>query len=180
MKSLSILSRAVTGWRLIVQSHPGWRSQFALTAPGLVTALLLYAFVAFLAVALTSMSVGMPGLVGVIAAMVVLALPILSFVLVLLGTRKMLNDTQPLLPALVPGVYALTALLLLEGLLALFAGPLVMLAWVGVAYLLYCLMRVAMGWHPGIAAGSAVLTFVLLVALRMALYMVSNSAASPI
>ncbi|WP_224705660.1 hypothetical protein [Devosia aquimaris] len=178
MKSLSILSRAATGWRLIVQGHPGWRSQFALTTPGLVTALLLYAFVAFLAVALTSMSIGMPGIGGVIAAMAVLALPILAFVLVLLGTRKMLNDTQPLLPALVPGVYALTALLLAEGLLALFAGPLVMLAWVGVAYLLYCLMRVAMGWHAAISAGSAVLTFVLLVALRMALYMVSNFAAS--
>ncbi|MBU1307324.1 MAG: hypothetical protein KKF33_17620 [Alphaproteobacteria bacterium] len=180
MKIWSILSRAIAGWQAILRGEPDWRSHFTISIAGLVTALLLFAFIAFIAVALTSMSVGMPGLFGVAAAMAALALPIAAFLMMLMGTRRMMQDTQPLLPVLVPGLYALNAFLLVEGVLALSGSPLVMLAWIGLAYLLYRLMRVALGWHVAIAASSAVLTIVLLVAMRMALYMVSNSAASPI
>ena len=180
MKLWSILHNAWTGWLLILRNQPGWREHFSLSAPGLVTALLIFAFMAFLAVAFASMSIGMPGGIGVLAGMFVLALPVTSFVVTLIGTRMLLKSDQPMLPVLVPGIYALTAFLVLEGVLAMIGGPVVMLAWLAVGYLLFRLIRVATGWNAGVAAAFAVLTVVLLVAMRLGLYMLSNPAGSPI
>lgn len=176
MKLWNILSHAVRGWNAILRGHAGWREHFTLSTPGLVTAILIYALADFLAVAFASLSIGLPSLPGVIAAMIVLALPIVAFVVTLLGSRAMLKSNQPVLPLLVPGVYALTAFLLIEGLLALYGGPIVMLAWAGLAYLLFRLLRAATDWNSGIASSCAVFTVVLLVALRLALYMLSSSA----
>ena len=90
----------------------------------------------------------------------------------------------PVLPlyfvALIPGIYALTAFLLVEGFLALFGGPIVMMSWLVIGYLLYRLARVSAGWNLGVAAGFAVLTVLLLVAMRVALYMLTSPAGSPI
>ena len=175
MKLWVILNRAIVGWQMIVRGHPGWRSQFTISAAGLATALFIFAFMAFLAVAIASMSVGMPGGFGVLASMVVLAVPVVAFVLSLLTTRSFLKDPVAMLPALVPGVYALTAFLLLEGLLAMIGGPIVMLAWLGTGYLMFRLARVALDWNIGVSTGFAVLTVVLLVAIRLALYMASTA-----
>ena len=180
MKLWIILTDAVSGWTLIARNEPGWRERFTISAAGLVTALCIFVFMAFLAVAFTSMSIGMPSAVGVAAAMFVLALPITALVVTLLGTRIVLKSEEPMLPVLVPGVYALTAFLLAEGFLAMIGGPVVMLAWLGLGYLLFRLARVATSWNVGIAAAFAVLTVVLLVAMRLALYMLSTPAGSPI
>lgn len=175
MKIWTIVNRAIVGWQMIVLGHPGWRSQFTITPAGLASALLVFAFMAFLAVAFASMSIGMPGGFGVLASMVVLAVPVVAFYLSLLGTRNFLKSQAPMLPVLVPGIYALTAFLLVEGLLAMIGGPIVMLAWLGTGYLLFRLARVALDWSIGVATGFAVLTVVLLVAMRLALYMVSTA-----
>ena len=178
MKLWAALSQAIAGWIKIVRGDPDWRQHFGFTAPGLVTALLVLALAAFLGVALASLEIGFPSLPGALAAMLVLALPLLTFVLSLLGTRTLLRSPQPLLPLLVPGTYALTAFLLIEGLLAMFGGPLVMLSWLAIAYLLFRLIRVATDWHVAIAACCAVLTVVLLVGLRLALYMLSSAGGT--
>ncbi|MHA6689923.1 hypothetical protein [Devosia sp. A449] len=180
MKVWAALSNAVAGWMMILRGDAGWRERFARTMPGLTTALIIFAVIAFLAVAFASMSIGMPSLFGVVAAMFVLALPITALVVSLLGTRMMLKSREPALDVMVPGTYLLTAFLLVEGLLAIIGGPVVLLSWLGLAYLLYRLARAATGWTVGIAAGFAVLTVVLLVAMRLALYMLSNAAISPI
>jgi hypothetical protein len=176
MKLWTVFNRAIVGWQMIVRGEPGWRSQFTLTAAGLTTALFIYAFLAFLAVAVAATSIGMLGGFAVLAAMVVLAVPVIALVLSLLVTRNFLGNQAPLLPVLVPGVYALTGFLLFEGLLAMIGGPIVMLAWIGAGYLLYRLTRHALDWSRGIAAGFAVLTVLLLVAMRLALYMVSTAS----
>ncbi|MGV8833554.1 MAG: hypothetical protein ACOH2N_16400 [Devosia sp.] len=176
MKLWTILNRAIVGWQMIVRGQPGWRSQFTISTAGLVTALFMFAFVAFLAVAIASTSIGMPGGLGVLTAIVVLALPVVSMVATLMISRNFLKSQVPLLPVLVPGVYALTAFLVFEGLLATIGGPIVMLAWLGLGYLLFRLARVALDWSIGIALGFAVLTVVLLVAMRLALYMVSYAS----
>ncbi|OYX02589.1 MAG: hypothetical protein B7Z15_18895 [Rhizobiales bacterium 32-66-8] len=180
MKFWTVLADAIAGWLLIARDQPGWRERFTFSAAGLVTALAIFAFVAFLAVALSSMSFGMPSAVGVAAAMFVLALPITALVVTLLGTRMLLKSEEPMLPVLVPGLYALTAFLLAEGFLAMIGGPVVMLAWLGLGYLLFRLVRVATPWNVGVVAAFAVLTVVLLVAMRLALYMLSTPAGSPI
>lgn len=177
MKLWTTLNRAIVGWQMILRGQPGWRSQFTISAAGLATALFIFAFVAFLAIALASTSVGMPGGLAVLASLVVLALPVIALAATLLGTRNFLKSEVPVLPALVPGVYAMTAFLIFEGLLAMIGGPVVMVAWLAGGYLLFCLARTALDWSVGVAVGFAVLTVVLLVAMRLALYMVSNAAS---
>lgn len=181
MKIWAALRNAVAGWVMLLRGEDGWRERFAFTPAGLVTALIIFIFTTFLAVAITSISIGMPSLIGVVAAMFVLALPLTSLVVVLLGTRMTLKSDEPVLDVMVPASYALTAFLVAEGLLALVGGPVVMLAWLGLGYMLYRLTRVATTWNVAISAGFAVLTVVLLVAMRLALYMLSTTAAgSPI
>ncbi|KKC33355.1 hypothetical protein [Devosia psychrophila] len=176
MKIWKAISDALAGWMLILRGEAGWRGRFSLTTPGLLAALAIYAFMTFLAVALASMSIGMPSIAGILAAMFVLALPVIALVLTLLGTRSLLKSAEPVYPVLIPGIYALTVFLVVEGVLAMIGGPVVILAWLALGYLLYRLVRAATGWNIGIAAGFAVLTVVLLVAMRMALYMLSNPA----
>jgi len=178
MKLWAAISQAMLGWIEIVRGDSDWRQHFVLTAPGLVTALLVFALAAFVGVALASLEIGFPSLPGALAAMLVLALPLLAFVLSVVGSRTLLKSPQPLLPLLVPGTYALTAFLLIEGLLAMFGGPLVMLSWLAIAYLLYRLLRAATDWPNAIAACSAVLSVVLLVGLRLALYMLSSAGGT--
>lgn len=177
MKIWAAISNAFLGWQLIIKGDAAWRERFSINAPGLVSALLIYAFLAFIAVAFASTSIGMPNVFGVLAAMFVLALPIVSLVLALLITRNVLKSGEPMLDLLVPGVYALAVFLLVEGLLAMFGGPIVMLAWIGLGYLLYRLVRSATSWPFGVAAAFALFTVVLLVAMRLALYMLSSTVA---
>lgn len=171
------LNRAIIGWRMIARGEPGWAAEFARNPAGLAMALAIFALMAFLAVAIASTQIGMPGFFAAIAAMLVLSIPVMAFALVLWATRRMLPDQRPVLDVLVPGIYAATGFVAIEGILALIGGPLVVLAWLGLGYLLYRLGRVAAHWHGGIAAGFAVLSVGLLVAMRLALYMVSSIPA---
>lgn len=91
MKLWAAISQAIAGWIKILRGDPDWREHFLFTAPGLVTALLVFALAAFLGVALASLSIGFPNLAGALAAMLVLALPLLTFVLSVLGSRALLK-----------------------------------------------------------------------------------------
>ena len=179
MKGWAAVTEAMAGWTMILRREDGWRERFALSLPGLLTALVIFAMVTFLAVVFASMSVGMPSPTGVVAAMFVLALPVTALVLSFLVTRSLLKSPAPTLDVMVPGIYAATVFLVVEGLLALIGGPVVMLSWLALAYLLYRLARAATGWSVGISAAFAVLTVVLLVAMRIALYMLSSTASPP-
>ena len=174
MKIWTAVSNATIGWWMLLKGDPDWRARFALGAPGLVTALLIFAFVAFLAVAAAALNVDQPGIAGLLAAMTVLSLPVLALVISLVGTRIMLKSDAPMLDVLVPGIYASAAFLPFEGLLAVIGGPIVMLAWLALGFLLYRLARAAMHWSAGVAAAFALLSVLLLVAMRSALYMLSN------
>lgn len=177
MKIWAAISSAFIGWQMILKGEADWRDRFSISAPGLVSTLLIYASLAFIAVALASASIGMPSVMGVLAAMFVLALPVVSLVLTILITRNVLKSREPMLDLLVPGMYALAVFLLAEGLLAMLGGPVVMLAWLGLGYLLYRLVRSATTWPFGVAAAFALFTVVLLVAMRLALYMLSSTVA---
>jgi hypothetical protein len=122
----------------------------------------------------------MPSPAGVVAAMFVLALPVTALAMSLAGTRMLLKGRAPGLEVMVPGIYAATGFLVAEGLLAVIGGPLVLLSWLALAFLFYRLARAATDWNAAIAAAFAVLSVVLLVAMRVALYMLSSVAPSPI
>jgi hypothetical protein len=180
VKIWQALTDAVQGWIAILRGDEAWRDHFSLTSAGLGAALAIFAFIAFLTVALASMSIGMPQIVGVVIAMLVLALPLVALVIALYATRALARIDGPVLPILVPGAYTAAAFLVVEGVVAIIGGPVVMLTWAAFGYLLYKLARIAAGWNLGIAAGFAVLTVLMLVVTRIALYMLTNTVGSPI
>ena len=180
MKIWTALRNAAKGWVLLLRGDAGWREQFTRSAAGLATALAIFIFVVFLAVIIVAIGTDIPGLFAILAGMFALSLPLVSMALVLAGTRMALGVAGPTYDVLVPGTYALMGFIVVEGLLAsLFGGPIVVVSWLALGYLLYRLARAATGWHTGISIGFAVLTVLLLVAMRQALYMLSSIAGSP-
>ena len=180
MKIWAAISNAATGWVMLLRGQAGWRDYFKRTAAGLATALVLFIFITFLAVVMVAISTDIPGLFAIIAGMVALSLPLIAMAMVLAGTRMAMGVAAPTYDMLVPGTYALMAFIVVEGVLAsLIGGPVVLLSWLVLGYLLYRLARAAADWPVAIATGFAVLTVLLLVAMRQALYMLSSIAGSP-
>ena len=180
MKIWAAISNATWGWILLLRGQENWRDYFKRSAAGLATALVLFIFITFLAVVTVAIGADIPGLFAVLAGMFALSLPLVAMAIVLAGTRMTLGLAAPVYDVLVPGTYALAAFIVVEGILAgLIGGPVVVLSWLVLGYVLYRLARAATDWHAGISTGFAVLTVLLLVAMRLALYMLSSIAASP-
>ena len=181
MKLWAALRNATIGWVMLLRGDEGWREHFALTAAGLATALAIFVFVTFLAVITVAIGSYIPGFFAILAGMFALALPLTAMIVVLLGTRIAIGSTDKVLDMMVPGTYAIAAFIVVEGLLASFiGGPVVLASWLALGYLLYALARAATGWHQGLSIGCAVLTVLLLVAMRQALYMLSSIDGPPL
>lgn len=180
MKMFAALREALAGWIAIVRREADWARHFVLTPAGLVTALVLFLFFALLSIALASASVGLPNLVGLIIALLVQSLSILALLGGIYATRRVVPSGGSVLDLLVPGLYALVAYLVAGTLFSLIAGPVLILLWAGLAFLLFCLGRRAGGWSIGVAAAFAVLTMVLLVGMPVTLYMLLGPVAAPI
>lgn len=181
MKIWTALMRASTGWMKLLRGEADWRDYFTRSASGMSTALAIFVFVIFLTVIVVSIGADIPGIFAILAGMFALALPLTAMVVTLLGTRMAVGSTEPLNDVLVPGIYALTAFIVVEGLLAtLIGGPVVLASWLGLGYMLFRLARAATSWQVGLCIGFAVLTVLLLVAMRQALYMLSSIVGTPI
>lgn len=179
MKIWAALKNAVAGWIAIIRGEQGWQRYFSISAAGLTTALVLFWFFALLSVALASADVGMPSLFGLIIAVLVQSLSILALLAGIYVTKRLVPVPVRVLGLLVPGVYALIAYLIAGTILSLVAGPALVLLWLGLAYLLFCLGWRTEGWNIGVAAAFAVLTMVLLVGMPVTLYMVLGPVAAP-
>lgn len=176
MKLWLTLRDAVLGWIGIVRGEADWAGHFRLTAPGLVSALGLFYIFAFLAVVLASLQVGVPTLQGFLDIILLQSLWLVALLIGLFGTRFAVQDKGPILPVLVPAIYALIIYLVAGTLLSLILGLLLPLLWLGLAYMLFRLGRIAGLWTVGVSAAYAVLTVLLLVGLPMTLYMLSAQA----
>jgi hypothetical protein len=176
MKIWAALSSAIRGWIAIVRGDADWRGHFTLSGAGLVTALLIFFFVAFLAIAISSTAVGMPGSLGIVMALLVQGLLVVALLLSALLVGRVRRMPQPLLDIMVPGTYALVAYLLLGALSDLFGDFALFALWLGLGFLLYRLAVVATAWGRGVSAAFAVLTIALLVGLPATLYMLASIA----
>lgn len=179
MKIWAALKDALTGWIALIRGEADWQRHFAISAAGLTTALVLFLFFALLSIALASANVGMPDLFGLIISLVVQSLSIVALLIGIQVTRRMVPGGAQVMTLLVPGVYALIAYLVMGSVLSLIAGPVLILLWVGLAFLLFQLGWRAGGWNIGVAAAFAVLTMVLLVGMPVTLYMVLGPVAAP-
>ncbi len=181
MKLWATLRDAVVGWRLLLGRAPGWRARFSLTRAGLVAALGLFVVVALLAVSVAAVDYGPPSLPGLIAGLLVLMIPLAGLLLALWVTRKAVDGLASWLDVLVPAIFLLIAFVPLEGMIAaLVGGPAVMLSWLALGLGYFRLARAATAWSRGVSASFAILAVLMLVAVRIALYILSNPPASPI
>jgi hypothetical protein len=170
----SALSKAYTGWMMILRGEPGWRAQFSLTWPGLVTSLAIFLFCAFLAIAAASTYQGMPGLVGVMDALLAQALWIVAvWISVRLNARILKSDISTR-AMMIPAIYLLIFYLLAGAIINLIMPLAVLVLTAGLAYPFYRLGRVVADWPVANALIFAVLTVVLLVGIPLTLYILSN------
>ena len=179
MKIWAALKEALAGWIALVRGEADWAKHFSISAAGLTTALVLFLFFALLSIALASANVGMPSLMGLIIAILVQSLSIVALLIGIHVTRKMVPGEVRVMTLLVPGIYALIAYLVMGTVLSLIAGPVLILLWVGLAFLLFQLGWRAGGWNIGVSAAFAVLSMVLLVGMPVTLYMVLGPVAAP-
>lgn len=176
MKLWAAIGQAWAGWMMILRGEPGWREAFSLTLPGLVTSLVIFLFAAFLAVALASTYQGMPGISGVIDALLAQALWIVAVLISVVLNARILKSDIRLMDMMIPAIYLLVGYLLVGSLLNLLMPMAVLVLTASLTYPFYRLGQVAAGWPAANAAVFAVLTLVLLVGIPLALYMLSNPA----
>ncbi|SMQ58452.1 hypothetical protein SAMN06295905_0082 [Devosia lucknowensis] len=171
MTILRALQQAFYGWIMIIRGELLWQDRFRLTIPGLATALVLFYVFAILAVVLASLDMGVPTAMGFVVFLLYQSLWLASLLIGVFGTRFAIKDRGPVLPLLVPGVYALTFYLILGALVSLAIPFLLPLLWLGLIVMLFRLGRVAGNWSFGVSAAFGVLTVLLLVGTPIALYM---------
>lgn len=179
MKIFAALKEALAGWIAMIRGEADWIRHFAISAAGLTTSLVLFLFFALLSIALATADVGIPSFFGLVIALLVQSLSIVALLLGIHVTKRMVPSDGRMMDLLVPGIYALIAYLIVGTVLSLIAGPVLILLWVGLAFLLFQLGWRAGGWNIGVSAAFAVLTMVLLVGMPVTLYMVLGPLAAP-
>lgn len=180
MKLWVALRDASRGWAAIILRRQDWRERFRLSGAGLATALLIYFFLGFLAIAFGPIGTGTPDLAVVIVGLIVQGLSIAALAIAVYLTRMALKSNAHVLGFIVPGIYALIFFLVAGSILAIIGSAMIVLALLALAYLLYRLARMAGEWSIGVSVAFAVFTVVLLVGMPPTLYMLSNPAGSPI
>jgi len=170
------LSRAVTGWMLILRGDQSWREQFNLTWAGLGTSVVIFLFMAFLAIAMASTYQGMPGAFGILDALLAQCLWIAAVYLAIWLTAFAIKSDIRKRDLLIPAIYLLVFYLAIGSILNLAAPLAVLLLTLLLLWPFYQLGRIVAGWPVPNAAIFAVMTLVLLVGMPQALYMLSNFA----
>ena len=175
MKVWATIRDAFIGWRQILLGQTGWERYFRLTMPGLVAALALFYLVAFVAILATALdAVTLEGFVNII---LVQSLWLVAVLIGIYATRHFLRGAVPVLPLLIPAVYALIAYFVLGSIVSLISGALLPILWLVLTYMLFRLGRAAGQWSVGVSAAFGALIVLLLVALPMTLYMLLSAAA---
>ncbi|WDR02270.1 hypothetical protein PSQ19_16795 [Devosia algicola] len=177
MKIWQALRGAFRGWAGILRDGDEWRSNFRLSAAGLITALVIFVLVALVATLVSTMGQSMPQdtIAGaVFAECLGLVAIVVAILLLCLLTR---HGSMALL-MIVPAIYALAAYVVARSALAAISGSLAGLALLGLGYLLYRLVRTATKLNPIGALVFAILALALLVAMPASLYMLTIPATS--
>ncbi len=174
MKIWSALSQAFSGWMMILRGEAGWREQFSLTWPGLVTGLAIFLFCAFLAIAAASTYQGMPDLLGVLDALLAQSLWIVAILISVRLNAGILKSDISTRDMMVPAIYLMVFYLLAGAVINLVMPLAVLVLTAGLTYPFYRLGRVVAGWRAANAVVFAVLTVVLLVGIPLTLYIISN------
>lgn len=169
---------AVRGWVALTLGRPGWREQFVLTRDGLIVAVCFYFGAVLCGILFQSLVIGVPNILELLASLGIHALPLLGMVASILVTIAALRIRRPAIDMLVPGVHAMTFLLILGLLVSLLIPGIATLLLGLMGYMLFRAGRNVLGLGLGPALAFAALTIVLLVALPTGLYMLMGPGAA--
>ena len=173
--------RVFAGWGDILSGKPSWRERFDLTGRGIVLALAAYFLVYLLILMVQSGLAGrLPSLPEVILSFALAGGRVVALGLAIVLTRVTLRFEAPVAALLVPSIYALAMLLVLQLLLSLFGTQLASALYGAIGYMLYRVARVTAGLGIGPSVAFAALSLVLLVGLPLGLYMLLQSGTGPI
>lgn len=171
MNALDQFRDAAIGWYALALHRPDWRGKFVATRDGLLVALAGYFAIVVIAILVQGITIGVPGVVELLAGVAVNSLPLLGVTIALYVTHQFLKVTVPVLAMLVPAIHAVSMLLIAGFALSLIGGALAVVLLMLLAYLLYRGGREILGLGFALALSYAGLSIVLLVALPASLYM---------
>lgn len=164
-------ANAARGWTALTLGRPGWREQFVLTRQGLLVAIGGYFGAVLFGILFQSLFIGVPNILELLASVGINALPLLGMIGSIVITVVALQIKRPAIDMLVPGVHAVTFLLLLGYIVSIFGAGLSTLLLGLLGFMLYRAGREILGLSPPLALAFMALTIVLLVALPTGLYM---------
>lgn len=176
MNLIESLSSASRGWSDILAGKPEWESHFDLTAEGLNRAFLVYGIAVLVAIALVLLRLGFPAPGAMLPVLISHLIPLV----VIVGTASLLKRFAGMPAAManlvIPGLYIVALMKIVEGLAIVIGVPLAGAITAITAFLAFKLGRANSLPLPH-AIGYALVIFLLLAGLPVALYMLVNASA---
>lgn len=160
------------GWSAIFAQEPGWRSHFDCSEAGIRTGFIVYALAVVFAIALASLRIGPINATASLPAIIQHVAPILALVVATTVLRRVSQAPVDYLGLMVPGLYLIAFIKVIEGLTVLLGiglfGALATLS----AFFMFRLARLS-GVETNPAIGFAIGFFVLVAGPLIALYVLA-------
>lgn len=171
---IETLSQAGKGWSGILANKDGWEHNFQLDADGLNAALLTFGASVILAMVLATLRIGFPPPDITLLLLLGHVLALAALILVTTVTRRFAAPHLQGARFLVPGIYLLAAMKVIEGIAVVVGVPLAG-AILAVSGILAFRLARANGLGYPISIGYGLGLFALLAGLPIALYMLVNA-----
>lgn len=171
---IDTLKAAGTGWSKIFSGEADWASHFRLDAEGMNAGFTAYGLAVLVAIVLVSLRLGFPPPDVMLIVVATHLVPLLALILVTTLGRRLAGFPGAVAGFIVPGLYLIALMKVIEGVLVLAGLPLpgAIAALTGV--LGFRLAR-ANGLATAQAIGYGLVLFLLLAGLPIALYMLTST-----
>lgn len=181
MTAFEPITRIFSGWADILAGKPTWRDKFDPDGRGLVLASIAYLLAFVVVMAVRAALIGrLPGPLEALASLVLACLLVVAMLIAIVVTKLILRFKAPIPDLLVPAIYAVAALILLQLALGLISAQLAQVLYGALAYMMFKAGRTIAGLGIASAIAFAVLCIVLLVGMPLGLYMLLAPGPGPI
>ncbi|GGA40042.1 hypothetical protein [Pelagibacterium lentulum] len=178
MNLIDGIKHAANGWSGIMVKTNDWPKHFDLTPEGINRAIWVYFSAALLAIIVVSVRFGLPAPAIMMVEVIGHSLPVVATVIVTIIVRAISAAPAPFAAFFVPALYLLALVKIVEA-ITIFIGFPLLGALLGLtAFLFYKLAR-GNGLNMAHSVGYAIIGFLLLAGLPLALYMLVNSFTVP-
>lgn len=171
---LETLKEAGSGWSKILGRQPDWERHFRLDADGMNAGLAAFGGAVLIAIVLGTLRLGFPPPIAMLLIIIQHALSLFALMLATLVATRVTRFSGSSAKFMVPGLYLMAAIKLIEGFATLIGLPLAG-AILAVTGILGFRLAQANGLPLAPSIGYGLALFVLLAVLPIALYMLVNA-----